>query len=71
MFDFDSDEDLKAAALLAMDKTDCSLWTVGHAIREHLGYRDALSTRDHALYALKLVGTPQAQAIIDAYKATH
>lgn len=65
---FDTDEDLKAAAELAMENPKCSIWTVGAAVREHLGHRDALSTRDHAIYALTLVGTPRATAIIKEYK---
>lgn len=71
MMDSDSDDDLKAAAELALENTNCSLWTVAHVIRSTLGWRGAVQSRDEAIYALKLVGTPRALEIIRQYKETH
>ena len=66
---FDSEQDLKAAAELAMEThgDDCTLIKVGLTIREMLGYRDARTTVQEARYALTLVGTERAYQIIAQY----
>lgn len=65
---FDKEEDLIAAAQLALEDSSCNVIKVGLMIRETLGHRDAKSTINDAIFALYKIGTTRAIAMIEDYR---